>query len=166
MRSVAPEGTPYLGRATDEATRQDVIGAWLEAADVLGIEVIAPYSVETEDGPLHALALIVGRGRPKGTLLFDLNDYFECDPKITDRGYWTMGLPPSRYRRFDRAVFEEIVRDLERMERRQDPVALLVGYSEPLCAVTPQEGAYVPELHADTQDTDCAALAPSPRVDR
>ena len=75
LRTVAPEGTPYLGKRTDEATRQAMIAAWLEAAEALEIEVIAPYSVDTEDGPLPAIALLVGFGPPKGTLILDLNDF-------------------------------------------------------------------------------------------
>jgi hypothetical protein len=156
MRSVAPEGTPYLGKPTDEATRRDVIGAWREAAAVLGIEVVAPYSVETDDGPLLAIALIVGLGSPRGTLLLDLNDFFECAPKI-GADYRPVGIPLNRFRVFDRAVFEDVVDEAKRDDERRNPLLRLVRTSEPLCAVDVQEGDYLPQLHADTQTTDSPA---------
>lgn len=155
MREVAPDGAPYLGRPVDEATRQDVVRAWHEAAKVLGIEVIAPYTLEVEDGPISALALLVGIGRPKGTLLFDLNAFFECAPRVVDPGFWPIGIHPRSYRTFDRPVFEELVDDAK--EANPDPKALLVRVSEPLCGMAVPEKQYQTELHCDEQDTDCAA---------
>jgi len=155
MRSVAPEGTPHLGRLIDEATRLDVAAAWREAGQALGIEVVAPYSFETADGPLAALALLVGIGRPNGTLVFDLNTFFESDRLAIDGGFWPVGIHPSRYRTFDHALFAELVEEARNVD--PDPQTVLVRISEPLCEIDPLEEMYDTEIHTDVQDTECAA---------
>ncbi len=154
MRLVAPKGTPYLGMLTDETTRQDVSEAWLEAAEVLGVEVVAPYALETENGTLNALALLVGLEGTEGTLLLDLNDFYHWLGR-TPASYHVMGVRPETYRTFDRDVFKHLLDGLKRYD--ENPAIALMRVSEPLCSIDLTHAEYLPEVHAEVQNTDCAA---------
>ena len=48
-----------------QAANDRMIEAWREAGNALGIEVIVPFSLATDDGPLEATALVVGFGYPR-----------------------------------------------------------------------------------------------------
>jgi hypothetical protein len=158
LRAVVPNVTPPHERRTDEATRQAMITAWHEAAEVLGIEVVAPYYVETEVGVLPGIALLVGVGARMGTLLLDANDFEDSIRSVRlaeDLGYSVRGVPPARFARFDREVFEGL---LDRsMQPDEKPGFRLIRMSEPWCSVDSIPDVYLPELHTDAQNTDCAA---------
>ena len=158
LRTVVPEGTTYTGRKSDAVTRQAMIAAWREAAEILRIGVVAPCAVETDGGPLPGIALLVGVGAPQGTLLLDINDFHEFIrrvPLAEQRGYRVRGVRPETYSRFDRAEFELLLEDSRTED--VDPVYRLMRLSEPECPVDLTQDVYRPELHTDVQDTDCAA---------
>jgi len=90
-----------------------VVRAWQEAGAVLGVEVIAPFTVQTEEGQLEAAALIVGFGSPKGTLLAPLNlqDFERWSDGASSHGYYFSMLNPRSYSTFDRERFEATLND-------------------------------------------------------
>jgi hypothetical protein len=84
-------------RKLDEAIAQ----AWRDAADDLGIRVIAPFDVATEPGETITYeAFIPDFGGPAGTVTGVLDDPFP-DPVRASRGYYASNLGPSyqQYRR-------------------------------------------------------------------
>ena len=155
LRSVAPEGAPYLGKRTDKATGREALAAWREAGEVLGTEVVAPFSLETEAGPLPALALIVGFGAPCGTVLVDLDDFHHWFGRAP-AGYHAIGVRPDGYRKFQGGVLEDTPDDVDRQGDGR-PLVSLVRASEPLCSIDFTQHEYRPEIHHDAENTDCAA---------
>lgn len=90
-----------------------VVRAWLGAAVALGIDVIAPFALETDEGTLRAGALIVGFGSPKGTLICapDPDDLDLWSEIATKYGYYYSALNPKSYSKFDRRRFEATLND-------------------------------------------------------
>jgi hypothetical protein len=92
---------------------EKVIRAWQEAGAALGIEVITPFEIETDEGTLQAGTLIVGFGSPKGTLIgpMELGDFEHWSDSASRNGYYFSMLNPKSYSKFDRKQFEETLND-------------------------------------------------------
>lgn len=84
--------------------------AWRDAADDLGIRVIAPFEITTESGERIAYeAFISNFGGPRGTVVGVLNDAFP-DSVRTAQGYYASNLGPS-YQRYRREFFIDTLND-------------------------------------------------------
>jgi hypothetical protein len=84
----------------------DVVNAWLEAAQDLGVRVTAPFALTTQSGDVETFeALIHDFGGPKGTVTGRVIGH-RSDPvkSRTDDGYYASNLADS-YRRYDRSLF-------------------------------------------------------------
>jgi hypothetical protein len=94
----------------------DPIGvAWLQAAQVLAIEVVAPFTLSWHEEHYRYSALVQGFGRPSGTLTLTLDSY-EDEPEVVrtfavESDYFRSILNPQLYRHFDRHLFERTLND-------------------------------------------------------
>ena len=90
------------------AIDQSMANAWLEAADDLGIRVVAPFRLVTGDGEVWFEAFIPDFGGPKGTIAGSIEN-----PVPNSRqqlGYFPSDLGPS-YRGYVRQFFIDTLND-------------------------------------------------------
>jgi len=90
---------------------EEVVAAWLEAAEDLGIAVIAPYSVGTNG---HALllceAFIPDFGSPTGAIAITSRSRRNARPALRKANRWCSELG-NGYARYRRALFVEMLND-------------------------------------------------------
>jgi hypothetical protein len=94
------------------ALDQEIVTAWLEAAQDLGIRVTAPFGImnEIDETEIYE-ALIHDFGGPKGTLTGRTHD-FKSDPmeSRSKAGYYASNLANS-YRKYDPEYFKATLDD-------------------------------------------------------
>lgn len=101
--------------------------AWAQAAEDLGIEVVAPYLVEfPEGGSRQFHALVKGFGRSKGTLIGALSesssDAFYEDSAIADQsGCCFSQLNPESYGIYNREHFIDTLLDWGWADSKNEP---------------------------------------------
>src|SRR5215472_7670733 len=82
--------------------------AWRQAGEDLGIWVVAPFELVTEDGEIERIeALIPDFGSPKGTLVANES---VCGDSRQRLGYYSSNLFPS-YRKYVRSYFIDTLND-------------------------------------------------------
>jgi len=79
-----------------------MIEAWREAADDLGLDIEAPYTIELGQEQIEALLLVRGFGAVEGTLILSLDlvpprDFVELSARLRERGYFASSLNPRAY---------------------------------------------------------------------
>lgn len=88
-------------------TDKDISQAWLEAAEDLGIRVVAPFTLQS-DTSVTFEAHVMDFGGPKGTVVGVLDD------KLVDcraaQGFYTSNLAPS-FRNYERQHFVDTLND-------------------------------------------------------
>ena len=96
---------------TQRAVDEEISRAWLEAAQDLGIRVVAPFTLHSDEGlPVTYEAHIVDFGGPRGTVVGVLEDDAPWKGIRHDHGYYSSNLAPS-YRRYDRQHFIDTLND-------------------------------------------------------
>ena len=95
--------------ATKVPPDRQIVEAWVEAGSELGIRVVAPFKLLSEDGSDRWFeAYVRDFGGPNGTIAGNSND------KLGDirqqRGYYVSNLSSS-YRKFDRQHFIDTLND-------------------------------------------------------
>jgi hypothetical protein len=111
----------------------DIIKAWEEAASDLGLEIEAPFYLNTDAGQIKFALLVKYFGSPKGTLIEELDNRFEIDfDDITQQyGYYGSFLNPATYERYDRDLFIEALTDWGFFGSPASPPAWYEGFSHP-----------------------------------
>jgi hypothetical protein len=94
-------------------TDSDLSGeAWRQAGRILGLHVVAPFDLETPDGPIRCTAYIRDFGRRAGTVVLGLEsperDRFIEATRVS--GYFSSLLGPA-YAVFDRDEFVATLND-------------------------------------------------------
>jgi hypothetical protein len=90
-------------------TDPQIVDAWLQAATELGIKVIAPFKISTNDaGDWWFEAYIADFGGPNGTVVGNRENQLNEIRK--QHGYYASNLFPS-YRIFDRQHFIDTLND-------------------------------------------------------
>ena len=89
--------------------------AWRHAAVELGFDFVAPYFIEDGGRKIEFHGFVSGFGSAKGTL-FIANEHFDVGigpaPRVAkDEGYFFSRINAEVYRRFDRDVFIEALKD-------------------------------------------------------
>ena len=84
----------------------DLVRAWLEAAEDLGVAVISPYAI----GEQVFVAHIGEFGSPKGTVV-DWQASGNATAGITSEGYHVSVVSPQSYRVYDGDLFRETLDD-------------------------------------------------------
>jgi hypothetical protein len=89
-----------------------MVDAWIEAGKVLGIEVIAPFHIQSGDGPIRYTAFLRDFGCPAGMVVvpIDSPDRDRLTVAAREAGYYISCLGPS-YEQFGRDRFEEALGD-------------------------------------------------------
>lgn len=88
------------------APPDDLVRAWLDAAQDLGITVAAPYSV----GQQVFVALVEDFGRDKGTVVDWLGSGNDTRA-LAAEGYFVSALNPTPYAPYDREQYRETLDD-------------------------------------------------------
>lgn len=98
---ITPDTVRYAWAKEMRKLDEAISKAWREAADDLGIRVIAPFDISAESGEKVTYeAFIADFGGPSGTVVGVLDDPFP-DPLREAHGYYTsnLGLSYQLYRR-------------------------------------------------------------------
>ncbi|MEW6746582.1 MAG: hypothetical protein AB1486_27905 [Planctomycetota bacterium] len=92
--------------------------AWRKAAADLSVDFISPFTVKGHDGrEFTCCGLLPHFGSPKGTVIvsrFDFSDEDEEDAAeeaIERGGYYSSGLNPYYYEKYDRSLFVSTLRE-------------------------------------------------------
>jgi len=96
---------------TEEA---NIANAWRIAADDLGIAVVIPYSIRTDEGDVYPfIAWIKDFGGVQGTLIClpDQWDDLGFGDAAEAAGYYCSGLYPKSYSAYEREHFIDTLRD-------------------------------------------------------
>ena len=110
--------------------------AWREASKVLGIDVTAPYYLESEDGPLRCTALIHGFGRGGGIVAIchgsaPMERLKQIRGPANQAGFGVSQLYEEFYAKFDRELFEETLNEWGWLGDEADAPAWYVGPDPP-----------------------------------
>jgi hypothetical protein len=94
-----------MGKPTKSSTA--LAGAWLRAADDLGLEVMVPYQLE---GGFQFVALVRHFGSPKGMLILaSWDEGYAAAAERSGFGYSCMDSP--FYETYDRQLFVDVLTD-------------------------------------------------------
>jgi hypothetical protein len=106
----------------------DVVNAWLEAAQDLGVRVTAPFTLTKQSGDTETFeALIYDFGGPKGTITGRVIGHRSDSVKSrSESGYYASNLADS-YRRYDRALFTATLDDWKWFGKDEDRPAWYTG---------------------------------------
>jgi hypothetical protein len=112
-----------------------VSSAWKQAGKELGINVVAPFSLQDREGNSHLYpAFIPDFGSSKGALVLaaDPPD-FDVDPRLIlcaeDQGYWHSIVNSELYSKFNRNAFIETLDDWQYFGNEQNRPSWYSGKS-------------------------------------
>ena len=108
MRKTAPVDDEQL-------LNGELLRAWLDAADDLGIDVVAPFTLRVDEQEVHCIALIPDFGAVNGMVVLqggvaeweEVRELLDAASKL---GYGFSFLRDS-YRRYDRGLFVDTLND-------------------------------------------------------
>jgi hypothetical protein len=75
-------------------TPHDRAQAWIEAGEILKIQVVAPFQFRSEDALFDCIAWLPDFGGPRGLALISLNDEGEMRVTLDRAGYFVSALGP------------------------------------------------------------------------
>jgi hypothetical protein len=90
---------------------QKLVEAWLNASEDLGIEVVAPFVLESKDQSYHFVAFVKDFGGENGTLITTANHGEVPEDVVREHGYYWSALYPEAYSAYNREEFIAMLND-------------------------------------------------------
>jgi hypothetical protein len=93
---------------------EQVADAWRAASAALDLRFEAPFTLKTRAGQYSCIGWLADFGSPKGTiLLLDIGSMYGSDAwrSAENEGYFVSALNGDMYRKYERSLFVETLRD-------------------------------------------------------